>query len=442
MNARDIGELKQLVSDLLTEAKKQGASSAEAGVHAQQGLDVTVRLGDTETIEHTNDQGLGVTLYFGNRKGSANTTDLGADAVRETVAAACRIAKYTSEDPAAGLADANLMARDIPDLDLNHPWDIDALQAAGIARECEDAARGQDPRINNSEGASLHTQKSLFVYGNSHGFVGGYPSTRHSLSCAVLAGDGEQMQRDYWFTSDRLAERLQDPQAVGIEAARRTIARLGSRKIKTTECPVLFKADLAPGLLRSLIGAIRGEALYRKASFLLDHLGEQVFPDWVSIDENPRKRRGIASAPFDNEGVATSPRKLVDRGVLQSYVLDSYSARKLGMQTTANAGGVRNARIGTSGESFDALLKKLDTGLLVTEMMGQGSNLVTGDYSRGAAGFWVEKGEIAYPVEEITVAGNLKDMFQGLLAVGTDSQIPGSIETGSWLIDHMTIAGD
>ena len=249
MNARDIGELKQLVSDLLTEAKKQGASSAEAGVHAQQGLDVTVRLGDTETIEHTNDQGLGVTLYFGNRKGSANTTDLGADAVRETVAAACRIAKYTSEDPAAGLADANLMARDIPDLDLNHPWDIDALQAAGIARECEDAARGQDPRINNSEGASLHTQKSLFVYGNSHGFVGGYPSTRHSLSCAVLAGDGEQMQRDYWFTSDRLAERLQDPQAVGIEAARRTIARLGSRKIKTTECPVLFKADLAPGLL-------------------------------------------------------------------------------------------------------------------------------------------------------------------------------------------------
>lgn len=442
MSSADINHLKQVVSDLLTEAKNQGASSAEAGVHAQQGLDVTVRLGETETIEHTNDHGLGVTVYFGNCKGSANTTDLRPEAVRETVAAACRIAKYTSEDPAAGLADAELMATSVPDLDLNHPWDIDALKAAEIARECEDAARSHDPRISNSEGATLHTQNAMFVYGNSHGFVGGYPTTRHSLSCAVLAGSGDQMQRDYWYTSDRLPERLQSAREVGIEAATRTLARLHSRKIKTTECPVLFKADLAPGLLRSLFGAIRGPALYRKASFLLDKLGEPIFPDWVTVDEDPHKPQGIASAPFDNEGVATTARKLVDCGVLQGYVLDSYSARKLGMQTTGNAGGVRNARISSTGESFEELLLRLDTGLLVTEMMGHGSNMVTGDYSRGAAGFWVENGEIAYPVEEITVAGNLKDMFQGLLAVGSDNRIPGSIDTGSWLIDKMTVAGD
>jgi len=442
MNAGEIGQLQQIVGDLLAEAEKQGASSAEAGVHRQRGLDVTVRLGETETIEHTNDQGLGVTVYFGQRKGSANTTDLRPQAVRETVAAACRIARHTSEDPAAGLAEAEMMASEIPDLDLDHPWEIDALQAAGIARECEDAARAHDTRIHNSEGASLHTQSTLFVYGNSHGFIGGYPSTRHSLSCAVLAQQGDEMQRDYWYTSSRIPTGLEPAHTVGIEAARRTVARLGSRKIKTTQCPVLFKADLAPGLLRSLIGAIRGPALYRKASFLLDKLGEPIFPDWVIIDENPLLRQGMASAPFDNEGVTTRPRKIVDGGVLQGYVLDSYAARKLGMQTTGNAGGVRNARIDSTGESFEELLKRLDTGLLVTEMMGQGSNLVTGDYSRGAAGFWVENGEIAFPVEEVTVAGNLRDMFQGLLAVGADNQIPGSIDTGSWLIDRMTVAGD
>jgi len=403
---------------------------------------VTVRLGETETIEHTNDHGLGVTVYFGNRKGSANTTDLSPAAVRETVAAACRIARYTSEDPAAGLADPELMAADVPDLDLNHPWDLDALQAAEIARECEDAARGFDQRISNSEGATVHTQNSLFVYGNSHGFIGGYPTTRHSLSCAVLAGSGDQMQRDYWYTSDRVPERLQTASDVGIKAAERTVARLGSRKIKTTECPVLFRAELATGLLRSLFGAIRGPALYRKASFLLDHLGEIIFPDWVIVDEDPLKPRGIASAPFDNEGVATAPRKLIEGGVLQGYVLDSYSARRLGMRTTGNAGGVRNARIDSTGESFEELLRRLETGLLVTELMGQGSNTVTGDYSRGAAGFWVEDGEIAYPVEEVTVAGNLRDMFQGLLAVGADNDIPGSIDTGSWLIERMTVAGD
>lgn len=442
MSVIDKQQLEQVVSQLLQEAKAQGASSAEAGVHAQQGLDVTVRLGETETIEHTNDHGLGVTVYFGHRKGSANTTDLRPEAVRETVEAACRIARYTSEDPASGLADADRMAQDVPDLDLNHPWSIDASAAAELALQCEEAARAHDPRISNSEGATLHTQNALFVYGNSHGFVGGYPTTRHSLSCAVLAGEGEHMQRDYWYSSSRLPEGLDSAAAIGIEAARRTVARLGSRKIKTTECPVLFKADLAPGLLRSLIGAIRGPALYRRASFLLDQLGEPVFPDWVEIDENPLLPQGMASAPFDNEGVATGARSIVKNGVLQGYVLDSYSGRKLGLPTTGNAGGVRNLRIENTGETFEQLLQRMENGLLVTELMGHGSNLVTGDYSRGAAGFWVEDGEIAFPVEEVTVAGNLKAMFDGLLAVGSDNRIPGSIDTGSWLIERMTVAGD
>jgi PmbA protein len=442
MTSSEQAQLKQLVVDLLDEAKRQGASSAEAGVHAQRGLDVTVRLGEIETIEHTDDHGLGVTVYFGHRKGSANTTDLGSEAVRETVAAACRIAKYTAEDPVAGLADADLMATDIPFLDLNHPWDIDAEQATRIALECEDAARAFDPRINNSEGASVNTQSSLFVYGNSHGFISGYPSTRHGLSCAVLAGEGNQMQRDFWYSTSRHADGLHSARSVGEDAARRTVARLGGRKIKTTSCPVIFRADVAPSLLRSLFGALRGPALYRRASFMLDRLGENVFPDWVSIAENPLLERGLSSAPFDNEGVATRPRKIVENGVLQGYVLDSYSARKLGMQTTGNAGGLRNTCISSTGESFEQLLARMDTGLVVTELMGQGSNQVTGDYSRGAAGFWVENGEIAYPVEEITVAGNLKDMYRDLLAVGADNDIPGSVDTGSWLIERMTVAGD
>jgi PmbA protein len=442
MSRYELPQLQDIVAELLQEAQRQGASQAEAGVHAQQGLDVTVRLGETETIEHTNDHGLGVTVYFGQRKGSANTTDLRPDAIRETVAAACRIARHTEEDSAAGLAEAELMAQDIPDLDLNHPWEIDAEQAAAIARECETAARDFDPRIDNSEGASLHTQDSLFVYGNTHGFVGGYPTTRHSLSCAILAREGDEMQRDYWYTSSRLPDELDPPEWVGEEAARRTVARLGSRKLATTECPVIFKADVASGLLRALFGAIRGSALYRKASFLLDHLGEPIFPDWVNICENPLLPRGLASAPFDNEGVATRAGTIIESGVLRHYLLDSYSARKLGMQTTGNAGGVRNVRIDNTGETLEQLMDRIEDGLIVTELMGQGSNLVTGDYSRGAAGYWVENGEIAYPVSEITVAGNLREMFSGLLAVGGDNDIPGSIDTGSWLIERMMVAGN
>jgi len=438
---QQIEHLKQVVADLLKEAKAQGAEAAEAGVSSQTGLSVTVRLGETETIEHTSDNGLGVTVYFGQRKGSANTTDLRPEAIRESVAAACRIARHTSEDPAAGLADATLMAHQAPDLDLFHPWEIDVDQATEIARDCEDAARALDPRITNSEGATLYTQGSSFIYGNSHGFTGGYPTSRHSLSCAVIAQEGGEMQRDYWYDSSRVANELDDPAAIGHEAAQRSLARLNSRRLSTRECPVLFRADVAPSLLRSLFGALRGHAVYRKSTFLLDRVGSQIFPDWVTISEDPLQPRGQASAPFDNEGVATQYRELVSAGVLQGYLLDSYAARKLGLQSTASAGGVRNARISSSGQSFETLLHEMDQGLVVTELMGQGTNLVTGDYSRGAAGFWVEDGEIQYPVEEITVAGNLDDMYRRLVAVGDDNAIPGSVKTGSWLFERLTVGG-
>ena len=437
-----IAGLAQAVEDLLREARQQGADAAEAAVSAQTGLSVTVRLGETETIEHTSDNGLGITVYFGHRKGSANTTDLRPAAIRESVAAACRIARHTSEDPAAGLADPDLLAGDVPDLDLYHPWALDADRAADIARDCEDAARSADPRISNSEGATLYTQGSSFVYGNSNGFVGGYPSSRHSLSCAVIAQQGEEMQRDYWYDSGRLPAELTEPAAIGRRAAERTLARLGGRQLGTRECPVLFRSDVASSLMRSLFGAIRGHAVYRKSTFLLDRVGTQVFPDWVQISEDPLRPRGQASAPFDNEGVATHHRDLITDGVLQGYLLDSYAARKLGLRSTGNAGGVRNARIADSGQSFEELLREMGHGLVVTELMGQGTNPVTGDYSRGAAGFWVEDGEIRHPVDEITVASNLKDMYRQLLAVGSDNDVPGSIDTGSWLIENMTVAGD
>jgi PmbA protein len=439
---QQIDEIKNIVDDLLREARRQGADSAEAAVSMQTGLSVTVRLGETETIEHNSDNGLGVTVYFGHRKGSANTTDLRPDAIRESVAAACRIARYTSEDPAAGLADADRMADDVPDLDLHHPWAISADAAAEVARTCEDAARHLDERISNSEGATLYTQQSGFVYGNTHGFVGGYPTTRHSLSCAVIAQQDDEMQRDYWYDSSRLAEQIASPEDIGRRAAERALARLNGRKLSTRECPVLFSAEIATSLMRSLFSAIRGHAVYRKSTFLLDQVGQPLFPDWVTITEDPLRPRGQASAPFDNEGVATAHRELVSDGVLQGYLLDSYSARKLGLSSTASAGGVHNASISSSGQDFAELLREMDSGLVVTELMGNGNNPVTGDYSRGAAGFWVEGGEIRFPVEEVTVAGNLRDMYLGLLAVGTDNAIPGSIDTGSWLINRMTVAGD
>ena len=435
-------QLQELVHNILAEARTQGASAAEAGVGIETGLSVNVRLGEVETLEYNRDKGLSVTVYFGQRKGSASTSDFTPEAVRETVRAACGIAKYTAADEYSGLADAQLMAQDIPDLDLCHPWDINAEQAIDLASECEGIARNLDSRITNSEGASVSSHQGYHVYGNSHGFIGAYPSTRHSLSCAVIGGEGESMQRDYWFSVARNSAELDSASEVGRRAAERTLRRLNGRRLSTCQSPVIFSAEIATGLLSHFISAIRGGALYRKATFLLDHLGKPVFPDFVHIHEEPHIKRGLGSAPFDSEGVATRARDIVRDGVLQSYVLDSYAARKLGMQTTGNAGGVHNLIIDTGKLGLNDLLKHMNKGLLVTELMGMGINIVTGDYSRGAAGFWVENGEIQYPVEEITIAGNLRTIFMGIAEIGNDIEKRGSIRTGSILVKEMTIAGE
>ncbi|TCT19597.1 metalloprotease PmbA [Thiobaca trueperi] len=440
--AERMARLQQIIEDLLKEAKHQGASAAEASVGSSSGLDVAVRLGEVETVEHTRDNGLGITVYFGHRKGSASTSDLSTDAVRDTVRAACAIAEQTQEDRCAHLAAAELMATEIPDLDLYHPWLLSVEEAINLATACEDAARGHDPRIINSEGASLSTHFGIHVSGNSHGFIGGYPTTRHSLNCAVIAQEDDMMQRDYWWTSARSALDLEPAHSVGERAAARTVARLGARRLPTQEAPVLFRAEVATGLLRSLVGAINGNSLYRRSSFLLDHLGKRIFPEFVRIHEEPHLPRGLSSAPFDGDGVATRAKDLISGGVLQTYVLDTYSGCRLGLPTTGNAGGVRNLRIEMGDRDRAAMLRELGTGLMVTELMGHGVNAVTGDYSRGASGFWVENGEIQYPVEEITIAGNLKTMFAGLVAVGNDCDFPGGTRTGSWLIDRMTIAGE
>lgn len=439
--AERLARLREGIETLISEAKRRGADAAEASVGSSAGLEVTVRLGEVETVEHTRDNGLGVTVYFGNRKGSASTSDLSPDALRDAVDAACTIARHTQEDRCAHLADAELMAGDIPDLDLYHPWAIGVEEAIALAAECEEAARGFDERIVNSEGASLSSHAGIQVYGNSHGFIGGYPSTRHGLSCAVVGQHGGAMQRDYWWSSARASTDLDSARHVGERAAERTVARLGARRIGTRQSPVLFRAEVAAGLLRSLISAIQGSSLYRRSSFLLDHLDQQIFPEFVRVHEEPRLPRGLSSAPFDGDGVATFAKDLVSEGVLRSYLLDAYSGCRLGMPTTGNAGGVRNLRIEMGDKGRDALIAEMGTGLMVTELMGQGMNPVTGDYSRGAAGFWVEGGEIQFPVEEITIAGNLKRMFKGLVAVGNDCDFPGSTRTGSWLIDEMTIAG-
>ena len=434
--------LEQMVEDLLREARRQGASSAEAGVSQDSGLTVDVRMGELETIEHTRDQGLGITVYFGHRKASASTSDFSPEAIRETVQAACNIARFTTEDPCAGLADPGSMARTVPDLDLYHPWALTPEQAIELCIRCETAAREVDPRISNSEGATLNTHAGLQVYGNTHGFVGSYPSSRHSLSCAVVGREGDSMQRDYWYTAARAPEELEAAEQVGRRAGERTLARLGARRIGTCRVPVIFQAEMAVSLLRGLVGAISGSNLYRRSSFLLDSLEERLFPEFVHIHENPLLPRGLASAPFDSEGVATAPKDFVTGGVLKSYALSNYSACRLGMRTTGNAGGVRNLAIDPGEQDLDGLLALMDRGLLVTEMMGSGLNMVTGDYSRGAAGFWVENGEIQYPVEEITIAGNLKQMFAGLVAVGNDEERRGSIRTGSWLLGPITVAGE
>ncbi len=434
-------QLTALVQEVLAEAQRQGASSAEASISVSQGLSVNVRLGEVETVEHTRDKGMGITVYFGQKSGSASTSDLGLAALRDTVRAAASIARYTAADEFSGLPDRAALATNIPDLDLYHPWNPSVESAITLAQTCESAARDADPRIQNSEGASLSSHEGLEVYGNSLGFLGAVSATRHSLSCAVIGQDDSGMQRDYWYTTARSKADLEVADAVGRQAAQRTLRRLGARKLKTCQTPVIYEAPVAASLLSHFIGAVRGSSLYRQASFLLDHLGKPVFAPLVRIYEQPHLPRGLGSAPFDNEGVATRDRDLVRDGILQGYVLDCYSARKLGMQTTGNAGGVHNLSIESGPRDLPALLKTMHTGLLITELIGFGVNNVTGDYSRGAAGFWVEQGEVQYPVEEITVAGNLKDMFQHIREIGNDVDRRGSTRTGSILIENMTVAG-
>ncbi len=439
-----IPELQAIVSEALKLASDRGASQAEADVSLQKGLTTTVRLGEVETVEYQRDRGMGITVYFGKRKGSASTADLSARAVAETVEKACDIARYTAEDDCAGLADPEELARDIPDLDLDHPWDLSPEQAVERARACETAGRVVDARITNSEGASVGSHRGVRVYGNSHGFLAGFSSTSHSVSCVLLAQAGEDMQRDYWYSSARDAGELESAESIGRKAGERAVARLGARKLATQKARVLYSPEVARGLIGHFLGAVRGSSQYRKSSFLLGASGQQVFPSFVQLRERPHLRKGLGSAPFDGEGVATRDRDLVRDGVLQGYVLGSYSARKLGLKTTGNAGGTHNLLVEASGGGIAAseLMRQLGTGLLVTELMGQGVNGVTGDYSRGASGYWVEGGVVAYPVHEITIAGNLKDMYRNIAAVGSDVDVRGGVRVGSILIGEMTIAGD
>src|SRR5450631_3651653 len=436
-------DLESIIERALEEARVRGASQAEAAVSQDTGLSVGVRLGEVETLEHQRDRSMGITVYFGQRKGSASTADFSLEAVGSTVAKACSIARFTAEDASSGLADAALMARAPQDLDLSHPWNVTADRAIEIAKSCEAAALGFDSRINNSEGASVGTHQGLHVYGNTHGFVGGYPTTSHTLSCVVLAGTGEGMQRDYWYSSSRDWRELEQAEAIGRESARRTIARLGPRKLSTRRAPVLLVPEIARGLIGHFVAAIRGSSQYRQASFLLNSAGEQVFPAGFSISERPHIPKAMGSAPFDDEGVATRNHELVVDGVLSGYILSSYSARKLGLQSTGNAGGAHNLIVApTQDGGLPAMLSRLGTGLLLTELMGQGVNTVTGDYSRGAAGFWVENGALQYPVAEITVAGNLREMLKGIAAAGDDVDARGSTRVGSILLEEMTIAGE
>jgi len=444
VDATRIPELQQVVSDALAQARALGASQADADASVQQGLSVTVRLGNVDTIEYSRDRGLAITVYFGHCKGSASTADLRAEAIATTVAKACAIARYTASDECAGLADPELMARDIPDLDLDHPWTIEPEQAVALARECEAAGLAVDARLTNSEGASLSTHRGVRVYGNSHGFLAGLTSTSHSLSCALIAQSGPDMQREHWYSVARDAAELEAGESIGRRAAARALARLGARRLGTRRAPVLFSPQMARGLLAHFAGAIRGASQYRRASFLLDSAGEQIFPTFVHLQERPHLPRALASSAFDAEGVATRDRDLVRAGVLDGYVLSSYSARKLGLRTTGNAGGIHNliASAPQASLGFEALLARMGSGLYVTELMGQGVNGVTGDYSRGASGFWVERGQIAYPVHEITIAGNLREMYRSIDALGTDLDTQGAIRCGSLLVADMTIAGE
>lgn len=438
----ELQQLQSLAAAALTEAGRRGASSAEVDVNTDAGLSVTVRCGELITVEHHRDCSLGITVYFGQQKGSASTTDLSECAMAETVAAACRIAQLAMPDDCAGLPEADRLAKEFPDLDLHHPWQLSVEQAAQLARTCEQAGFAVDSRINNSDDATLTSHAGIKVMGNSLGFLHGFPWSYHSLSCALTAEQDGGMQRGYWYTVARDPRDLEDASAVGNKAGERTVRRLGAKRLATTTCPVIFQADVASGLIGHLLSAIRGSALYRKTSFLLGQLGQPVFPAFVQLREEPHLPKALGSALYDNEGVATSAKDLLRDGVLQTYLLGSYSARKLGMHTTGNAGGVHNLILQPGERDLDGLLQLMGRGLLVTDLMGQGVNLTTGDYSRGAAGFWVENGVIQYPVEQITIAGNLKEMFRNVVAIGNDVDYRGNLRNGSILLEHMTVAGE
>ena len=439
---QQLSEIQNVVDETLKLAKKLGATAAEASMSKVQGISVTSRMQEVETVEFTNDGGLGVCVFVGSKKGNASTADLSPDALRLTVEKAIEIAKYTSEDNCSGLADADLIATDIPDLDLYHPQTLDAEYALQQALAAEKAGLDTDPRIVNSDGGSYNANLGVRVYGNTHGINAGYPSSRFSLSCVLIAQEGDDMQRDYAYTVSREANKLDSAQTVGKSAGEHTVSRLGARKISTAKVPVLFHRDIASGLFGHFVGAVSGGSLYRKSSFLLDSINTQVFPNWLSIEERPHMLRGLASSPFDNEGVRTTDMDIVKNGMLEHYLLTSYSARKLGLTSNGHAGGIHNCIVSDTGHSDEALLREMGTGLIVTELMGQGVNIVNGDYSRGAAGFWVENGVIQYPVHEITIAGNLKDMFMNIVAIGKTREVRGSLQTGSVLISEMQIAGN
>jgi PmbA protein len=438
-------QLKQLARDVLAYAKQQGGTDCAVEISEGSGLSVSVRKSTIETIEQNKDKGMGVTVFIGQRRGNASTSDFSPAALKATVEAAYNIARFTADDDCAGLADADQLEMQPRDLQLFYPWDISTAEAVALAQRAEAAAFAVDPRVTNSEGAGVHVQQSHFVAANSRGFIGGYPYSRHTLSVAPIAGKGAKMQRDDWYSSVRDARLMSSPEAIGRYAAERALARLNARTIDTRTCPVLFEAPLAAGLLGAFVQATSGGALYRKSTFLLDSLGKQVLPKHIQITEDPHVIGGVGSAPFDEEGVRTHKRDVVRDGVVQGYFLSTYSARKLGMQTTGNAGGSHNLSLTSSltesGDDFAAMLRKMGTGLLVTELMGQGTNYVTGDYSRGASGFWVENGVIQYPVEEITIAGNMKDMLAQIVAVGADVLVRGTKQTGSILIENMVVAG-
>ncbi|MGH8030365.1 MAG: metalloprotease PmbA [Arenimonas sp.] len=437
-----VARLSETAREVLRLCAARGAGQYEVSLSEDRGLAVNVRMGEVETVERTRDRGVAVTVYFGKRKGSASTADLQPSSLISTVEQACAIARFTEEDAASGLADADRMATDFADLDTWHPWDIDADAAIALALEAEAAGLAADRRIANSDGAALNTGESVAVYANSHGFVGTERGTNHTLSCSLIAGTGDKMQRDYWYSTALAQEDLEPANAIGRRAAERTLARLGPRPIRTGEYPVLFAPEMARSLVGHLLGAVSGGALYRRASFLLDSVGTRLFPEWFTLVEKPRLRRGLRSATFDAEGVATSESALVRNGVLERYLLGSYSARRLGLQSTGNAGGIHNLLATANTPGLDAIRRGMKRGLLVTELMGQGVNTITGDYSRGAAGFWIEDGEIVHAVDEITIAGNLREVFAAIEAAGADVDRRSHLLVGSLLVGRMTVAGE